>query len=258
MGFRLAQFLQMGWMDPELAYRRALYHEPLIATPGPETIHTLTLTDTGRIVGYVALVGSSDPVALPLDAPARGLFPAEVAHHVDLLAGFAAPGRDSHQVYEIKRFVRAGSMARGLQRDRVPWHLILALGRSALALNDPIQLVVGDSRENGALRHLRLIGFAPVVVADTRPCLPRTELMWPSYQQPELAKPFSAPVPDKLADYLDSIDAALAIDTATDWRREAIARLIEVHRAAGQFSADVASQTESSHPRPAGPETDSP
>lgn len=258
MGFRLAQFLQMGWMDPELAYRRALYHEPVTVAAGPETIHTVTLTDTGRIAGYVALVGSPDPVALPLDAPQRELFPAEAAHHVDLVTGFAAPGRDTHQVYEIKRFVRALSMVRGVQRDRVPWHLILAIGRSSLALEGQIKMVVGDSRENGALRHLRLLGFDPFVVEGTAPCLPRSELMWPSYEQPELAKPFIASVPRKLVDYMAAIEAALLRDAAADWRREAIAHLMALHRAAGQLGEHDSQPPASDRPRSARLETESP
>jgi len=229
LGFRLAQFLQLGWMDPELAYRRALYHEPMTAPSGPETIHTLTLTDTGRIAGYVALVGSPDPVALPLEAPQRGLFPAEEAHHVELLTGFAAPQRTTHQVYEIKRFVKAGWMASGLQRDRVPWHLILA----GLSSQPEMQMVVGDSREDGALRLLRLLGYDPVVIADTVPWLPRTELMWPSYELPEVAMPFAAARPRKLADSLAAIDTALGMDTATDWRGKAIADLMSLRRESG-------------------------
>lgn len=52
LGFRLAQFLQVGLIDPELIYRSAMFHEPLVEATGPDTIHTVTLTKTGQIVGY--------------------------------------------------------------------------------------------------------------------------------------------------------------------------------------------------------------
>lgn len=229
LGFRLAQFLQLGWMDPDLALAGALYHEPVRSSPGPATVHTVTLTRTGRIVGYVGLVGTTDPLPLPLDAAQRQLFPAEVAHNVDLLSDFAALERTTHRVYEIKRFVRASWLPRGVQRDRVPWHLMLAMGRSSLACGTaPIQLVVGDSRENGALRHLRMLGVAPVVAAAARPQLPRTELMWPSYEQAEVARPFTAVVPDDVHRYLDVIEQAIAADPESNWRQQAVLDLLAV------------------------------
>jgi len=228
MGFRLAQFLHIGWMDPDIAYRRGLYHEPLTSAAGPQTIHTLTLTAEGRIAGYVALVGSPDTAGKALDAPDRGLFPAERAHRVELLSAFSAPGRTTHNVYEIKRFVRDRFMERGPVSERVPWHLMLALGRTALALSDEIQVVCGDSRENGALRHLRLVGFEPLVIDDTRPSLPHDELMWPSYEQPQLAKPFAGVVPGDLAGYMDAIASGLELACAPGWQGAAVGRFLEV------------------------------
>jgi hypothetical protein len=234
LGFRLAQFLQTGLMDPELAYRRGLDHEPLVQTTGPETIHTVTVTDAGQIVGYIGLVGSPDPEPLALDDPARGLFPAELAHRVELLSPYAASGRSSHNAYEVKRFVRDRSMPRGVQRDRVPWHLILAIGKVGLATPE-IELVVGDSGERGALRHLRLVGFDLEVIEGSKPSLPRSELMWPSYELPtkRLAKPFVGAVPRALADYMDAIECGLVELDAEASQREAVARLVEVHRSRG-------------------------
>jgi hypothetical protein len=228
LGFRLSQFLQLGWMDPQLVHERKLFHEPLQPKAGPDTIHTVTLDDHGRLVGYIAMVGSDDPSPLPLDSAERTLFPAEVAHEVELLSSFAAPGLTTHHVYEIKRFVRARGMERGLQRDRVPWHLILAVARMNLATGGEILVVVGDSTESGALRHLRLLGFDATVVDDTRPSLPRTELMWPSYEKEELAKPWVAPVPD-LRVYLDAIEAGLTSDPTGDWQGTAAARILALH-----------------------------
>jgi hypothetical protein len=238
MGFRLAQFIHLGWMDADIAYRRGLYHEPLSTSPGPETIHTLTLTAEGRIAGYIGLVGSTDATAMALDAPDRGLFPAEDAHHVELLSGFAAPGRTTHHVYEIKRFVRDRFMARGPLADRVPWHLMLALGRVRDALGDDIQLICGDSRENGALRHLRLVGFDPLVIDDTRPSLPRDQLMWPSYEQAQLAKPFAAEIPADIEEVMHAIEGGLRLPCEAGWQRAAIGRFLAI-RAAGAVSSQA-------------------
>jgi hypothetical protein len=240
MGFRLAQFLALGWMDPDIAYRRGLYHEPLTASAGPETIHTLTLTAEGRIAGYIALVGSPDAHGRGLDDPDRGLFPAEEAHRVELLSGFAAPGRTTHSVYEIKRFVRDRQMERGPVSDRVSWHLMLALGRCALALGEEIQVVCGDSRENGALRHLRLVGFDPLVIDETRPSLPRDQLMWPSYELAQLAVPFAGVVPADLADTMDALAAGLELACEAGWQRAAVNRFLAVRAGASVGSEAMA------------------
>jgi hypothetical protein len=234
LGFRLAQFLHTGLMDPELVYRRGLVHEPVLAATGPETIHTITLTESGQIVGYIALVGSSDPAPLALEDPRRRPFPAEEAHMVELLSPFAEPGRTSHNAYEVKRFVRDRSMPRGMQRDRVPWHLILAIGKVGLSHHE-IELVLGDSGERGALRHLRLVGFELEVIEGTNPRLPRSELMWPSYELPRerLAKPFAGLVPGDLDEYMKAIESALVELDAEASQRKAVARLVELHRSRG-------------------------
>lgn len=236
LGFRLAQFLLTGLMDVELAYRRGLSHEPPVEPTGPETIHTITLTETGKLVGYLGFVGSPDPEPLPLDAADRGKFPVEAAHHVELLSRYAAPDRDTHHAYEIKRFIRDRGMERGMQRDRVPWHLILAVGRMAMATG--IQIVLGDSGEHGALRHLRLVGIPLEVVEDTMPSLPQTELMWPSYLvgRDKLAKPFVGPI-DRVGPYMDAIEMGLVADKDERWQDKAIARLVELHTQAGTLEA---------------------
>jgi hypothetical protein len=226
LGFRLVQFLQTGLMDRQLAHRRALFHEPMGGRKGGVgTIHTVTLTDEGRIVGYLGLVGASDPAPLPLDSPARHRFPVEIAHRVDLLAGYVAPHRTTHNAFEIKRFVRDDSMPDGERRNRVPWHLILACMKVGAAL-PLIQVVVGDAAERGALRHLRLIGFDLQVVDGTSPWLPRTELMWPSYELPveRRAKPFAALVPSNLAESAESLEAMVAAAGA-GWRQALVSRL---------------------------------
>lgn len=235
LGFRLAQFIQTDLMDRSLVYRRALFHEPIPRHAGPDPIHTVTLTESGKIVGYISLVGSEDPEPLSLDAPNRALFPAEAAHKVELLSRYAGPDRTTHQVREIKRFIRDRAMEPGMQKDRVPWHLILAIGRVGVALGRDVQVIVGDSSERGALRHLRLIGFDFVVIEDAQPSLPRTELMWPSYLLPRdrLAKPFSALVHADLPAYMDIIDDALRDVRDEAWQLTALRRLNNVRRESG-------------------------
>lgn len=227
LGFRLAQFATTGLIDNRLVVDRRLIHEPVVADRGVPTVHVVTTTETGRIVGYVALVGSDDDVPLPLDDPGRSRFPVEVAHDVDLLTAHAAPGRTTHGVWEIKRFVKDRRMARGPQRDRVPWHLIAGMGRVVL-LDPANKVIVGDSSERGALRHLRMVGMDTAIVEGTEPSLPRTELMWPSYELPDTvrAKPFVGVVTPDASRAIDTIERALRRPPEPGWTRTATRMLV--------------------------------
>ena len=232
LGFRLAQFLLTDLMDRDLAAQRALWHEPIVEAQGPDTVHTITLTDTGKLVGYLGFVGAPDPEPMPLDSPDRLPFPAEDAHHVELLSQYAQPGLTSHHAWEIKRFIRDRAMPRGLQRDRVPWHLILSLARTAVA-SDEMRLILGDATETGAIRHLTAMGFELAVVEGTEPSLSRDQLMWPSYELPRerRAKPWSALIRDDLCRYADAVEEGLLHDRDGDWQGRAIERLVELHKA---------------------------
>ncbi|WP_405897206.1 hypothetical protein OG242_06330 [Streptomyces sp. NBC_00727] len=226
LGFRLAQYLRLSWISADLVYRTAAFHEPLPRPGETESIHTVCLCSrTGRIRGYVGLSCSADTVSLPLDSARRALFPTEAAHGVDLLAPYARPGLGTHQVFELKRFLRDQSMPLGIQRDRVPWHLMLGMGEAMIQLGDAISLVLGDAKEHVALRHLRLAGFDLHVVEDTSPSLPETDPLAPIYHQGVVAKPFVAPVPGDLLWYRDVVRSYLDGTSDLTSYQEMVARL---------------------------------
>jgi hypothetical protein len=231
LGFRLAQYLRLGWISNDLVHQRALYCEPEGGYSVLDDIHTVTLRrSTGRIVGYIGLVGSLDPEPMPLESPRRSRFPTETAHHVEVVSRFARPGLTSHQVYEIKRFVRIQRDDDGPWRARVPWHLIHGLGCAVVALGDGVRVLLGDSKEHGALRHFRMIGFDPVVTEGTKPSLPCTELMWPSYTQAVNAKPFAALIPDELPGWIAAIGSALLSEAGLASDRALLAALAASRR----------------------------
>lgn len=226
LGFRLAQYLRLSWISADLVYRTAAFHEPLPRAGETESIHTVTLCSrTGRIRGYVGLSCSSDAVSMPLDSARRTLFPTEAAHGVDLLGPYARPGLGTHQVFELKRFLRDQSMPLGIQRDRVPWHLMLGMGEAMIQLGDAIGMVLGDAKEHVALRHLRLAGFDLHVVEDTSPSLPPSDPLAPIYHQGVVAKPFVAPVPADLAWYRDVVRSYMDGTSDLTSYHEMVARL---------------------------------
>ncbi|MEU0301385.1 hypothetical protein ABZ252_18230 [Streptomyces sp. NPDC006175] len=234
LGFRLAQYLRLSWISADLVYRTAAYHEPLPRPGQMESIHTVTLCSrTGRIRGYVGLSCSADPVSLPLDSPRRALFPTEAAHGIDLLGQYARLGLGTHQVFELKRFLRDQSMPLGIQHDRVPWHLMLGMGEAMIQLDDSIRLVLGDAKEHVALRHLRLAGFDLHVVEDTSPSLPSSDPLAPIYHQGVLAKPFVAPVPRDLPWYRDVVRSYMDGSSDLTSYHEMVARLAGRRQAVG-------------------------
>lgn len=207
MGFRLVQYLRLGWMSPQLVYERAVFRETVRHPEGVQNVHTVSLcTRTGRIRGYISLGCSQDPVSMPLDHPDRGRFSTEVAHDIDLLGRFAADGVGTHQAFEIKRFVRDLDLPPGPGTERVPWHLLLGLGRVISASGDRMRVMLGDAKEKVAIRHFRLTGFDLQVDRGTSPRLPETDLMAPIYDQDVIAVPFVAPVHADLGDYMDLIE----------------------------------------------------
>ncbi|MGY5015088.1 hypothetical protein ACWCY6_44790 [Streptomyces sp. 900105755] len=215
MGFRLVQYLRLGWMSPSLMYERAVFRETVRHPEGVQNIHTVSLcTRTGRIDGYISLGCSQDQVSRPLDDPGRRRFSTEVAHGIDLLGQFAGDGLGTHQAFEIKRFLRNLDLPPEPRTERVSWRLLASLGTvvAEAASANRMRVLLGDAKEKVAVRHFRLMGFPLQVLRGTSPRLPETDLMAPIYQQDVNAVPFVAPVHDDLADYVALIDGYLAGD----------------------------------------------
>jgi hypothetical protein len=211
-GFCLCEYLKHGLMSRDLIYQEALYHEPVPAATAAENLHTVTINvESGQVLGYLGMACSPDPKPRPLDHPRRDRFMVERSHDVDLLAEFAAPGVNTHHVFEAKRFIRAGSVTSEEIKARVPLHLLLGF-TSAIVRLQAIRFIIGEASEEGGLRHFRLLGFEPVVVEGTTPVLPKSELLWPMHDVIKV-KPFTAPVPDHLPENVSIIRSALRNET---------------------------------------------
>jgi hypothetical protein len=229
LGFRLAQYLRLGWMSQQIVYRDALFHEPLRPVGGQEDIHIVSLClGTGRIRGYAALAGSRDADPLALDASGRTRLSVEKDHHIDLMGPYAAEGWTTHQVYEAKRLLRDQAMPRSDLAARVPWHVLLAWGRAVMDLNAslPHVLVAGDAKESGSLRHLRRMGFRLGVVEGTSPHLPESDLLWPIFVTREQAKPFVGRLGPDFPQRMDTITGFLARPLGSQPARELLEELL--------------------------------
>lgn len=77
-GFRLAQYLQLGWICEETLYSAALFAEPAHGASAAD-VHVISLDPTGAIAGYLCLSASNDAGPRELLDPDRAPFPVEQA-----------------------------------------------------------------------------------------------------------------------------------------------------------------------------------
>ncbi len=205
-GFRLAQYLQLGWACEETLHRNAGFCEPLQSLH-PDDVHVLTLSGrTGRILGYLSLTSSADRDPRPLMACDRAPFPVEEAHGINVFDRVPAPlGVGTDQVRELKRFVHSRTLTDRAQRLRVTLELLLGAGRTLAAVRPTVRVLVGDVEEEVALRHLLLAGLDVHLIEDTQPWLPDDDLLHLAYTRRGEVKPFVAHVPDR-GDLLERIE----------------------------------------------------
>ncbi len=197
-GFRLAQYLQLGYASPKLVAERSMFCEPVSAWH-PSDLHCVVLdSEAGEILGYVTLSHNGDSEAVGvLDGKRRSWFPCETAHGIDLFVSVSAPPTLlSREVREIKRFVHARSLGDRSRRLRVSLELLLALSRTIEAEYPAIRALVGDVEPHLALRHLVMAGLDVKMIEGTVPRLPTDDLMHPLYTARSVVQPFFALVPE--------------------------------------------------------------
>ncbi len=195
-GFRLAQYLQLGWICADLVYSSAIFCEPVQAVH-PHDVHVITMSPSGAILGYLALTGPADGEPADLLDPARGQFPVEQAHGINLFEHVAGlPGVRTDEVRELKRFVHSRTLTDRTQRLRVTLELLYGMGQVLTDLRPAVRTLVGDVEEKVALRHLLLAGLDVQLVEGTAPRLDASDLLHHAYVQRAAVKPFVAHLPD--------------------------------------------------------------
>lgn len=196
-GFRLSEYLQAGFASEDLVFNRSLFCEPIQEFHDTDT-HIITIdTDTGRILGYVALAHSKDPQPRPLTAPDRSLFPCEEAHAMRLHTALPdAAELCTHQIREIKRLAHAHSVTDRSLRLRITLELLAGITMAIHAEGNSTRLLIGDVEEHVALRHLVLLGLEVHLLTGTTPGLSQHNLMHPMYVTREKVLPFYTWIPE--------------------------------------------------------------
>ena len=194
-GFRLAQYLQLGWACSDVAYRQAIFCEPIGVTHADDE-HIITMTPSGRILGYVSLATNGDGETRDLFDPERASYPVEEAHGINIFDHVAPlPGVRTHEVRELKRFVHSRTLADRTQRLRVTLELLHGLGQAVAATAPAVRTLIGDVEEHVALRHLLMAGLEVQLVEGTAPQLTDHDLLKHAYTERASVKPFVSHLP---------------------------------------------------------------
>lgn len=211
-GFRLAQYLQLGWACQRVVHSVGMFSE---STHGlhAEDVHVITLDSDGKILGYVSLATSGDREPRDPLADDRAPFPVEVAHDINIFDRVEPlAGVRTDQIRELKRFVHSRTMKDKAQRLRVTLELLLGAGRVLTRVSPSVRTLVGDVEEHVALRHLMMAGLEVQMVEGTAPRLPDSDVMYHLYTARAVVKPFVAHVPDQaeLVRRVDFLEASIA------------------------------------------------
>ncbi|HEU4998620.1 MAG TPA: hypothetical protein VFT68_06715 [Lapillicoccus sp.] len=195
-GFRLAQYLQLGWACSDVAYRQAIFCEPIGVTHADDE-HIITMSPSGRILGYVSLATNGDGESRDLFDPERASYPVEEAHGINIFDHVAPlPGVRTHEVRELKRFVHSRTLTDRTQRLRVTLELLHGLGQAVAAAAPAVRTLIGDVEEHVALRHLLMAGLEVQLVEGTAPRLTDHDLLRHAYTERASVKPFVSHLPD--------------------------------------------------------------
>ncbi len=233
-GFRLSQYVQLGWICEETIYSSAMFAEPAHGA-SPDDVHVICLNAVGTIQGYLCLTATGDESPLELLDPARAPFPVESAHRINLFEHVSGlPGVRSDQVREVKRFVHSRTLVDRTQRLRVTMELLYGMGRVLAEVQPSVRTLVGDLEEKVALRHLMLAGLDVQLVEGTVPTLTERDLMHHRYHVSDAVKPFVAHLPpdevvaERLAALAATLDSSDLFVATTDLRRSSHSVLTRV------------------------------
>lgn len=184
--FRLAQYVQLDWVDMKVVADRWNGGRISIDSEAGD-IHVIGLSEDGVAVGYICL-------ATPKASSTGGLiFDTELAHRVPLLSD-----HDRNHARELKRFVKKV----GLKHDSEGSQIVIPRVMTAAYLAAGIagtSYVIGDIEEHVALRHLDFLGIDLSIVYGTAPELAVGCTMRRMYEVRGNVVPFTGGLPPRAA-----------------------------------------------------------
>ena len=179
MRYRLAQYLQVGFVNPQWAFDRKTDHESLSET-SPGDVHAIaTAAATGEILCYCVLKASPDgPDGATLRTRERALFPVEQAHGWGVFNELRAlPHLRLARVRELGRFAKNQAIGRQQELSiRGPVEVLACIVRLLTTgpLRHEIDALVGDFEENVLKRNFDYFHIPTAIVQGTTPREPET------------------------------------------------------------------------------------
>jgi hypothetical protein len=216
MRFRLAQYLEVNFVEPTVVYEQRLEHESL-DNVYPNDVHVVAgSVDEGEILCYATLKSAPDaPPGTTLRTRDRPLLPVEKSHGFGIFNRLPIlPDLPVQQIRELGRFVK-NQRYHGVEDRSIrgPVEVGVAIFRMiAETLSFELSAVVGDLEESVAKQNLDFFRVPLVVVHGTMPVESDDSWLFPRYLQRNV-NPF----------------ALLASDAAT-----AIPRLDEIETCLGR------------------------
>lgn len=215
MRYRLAQYLAVGFIDPQMVYQARMEYEP-INNLSPNDIHFIAgAAETGEILCYAALKAPPPtPPGTTLRQKERPLMPAEKIHGWGVFNRLRIlPDLPVSKIRELGRFVKNQRLHTLDELGaRAPVELVAAAFRTLIGpLRLEVEAIVGDLEEGVALQNFRFFHLPMVVIHGTVPYEGETSYFFPRYQFCTVF-PFAALMADfegPLMTRLEAIEAAL-------------------------------------------------
>ena len=187
LAFRFAQYLSIGFVDADFAYRQQMRAEPpQVIAPGD--LHVIAgIPATGELLGYAVVEQPpAAPTGVRLRASQRELFPVERVHGAGVYQRLPIlPDLAVAKIREMGRFVRNQCPTAGNDlRIRAVVETGVALFRvMAGPLRLHVDAVVGDLEEHVAKQNLDFFHVPSVVVHGTVPYASTASYLYPRYQR---------------------------------------------------------------------------
>ena len=185
MRYRLAQYIEANFVEPNVVYERRLEYEPL-ENVFPNDIHVIAgSVDDGEILCYATLEAvARAPAGTTLRTRERPLLPVEKVHGFGIFNRLPiVPDLPLNQIRELGRFVK-NQRYHGVEDKSIrgPVEVGVAIFRMvAETLSFELSAVVGDLEEGVAKQNLDFFKVPLVVVHGTMPLQEDDSWLFPRY-----------------------------------------------------------------------------
>lgn len=186
MKFRLAQYLDVNFVNGRLIYEQRMEHEPMAAVK-PDDIHVMAgSASTGEILCYAVIEAPLDaPPGVTLRTRDRPLLPVEQVHGWGIFNRLPIlPDLPLGKIRELGRFVK-NQRYRGMEDEAVrgPVEVCVAVFRLiAEGLAFELEAIVGDFEEAIAKQNMDFFHVPLVVLHGTMPVESEAGWLFPRYQ----------------------------------------------------------------------------